>query len=1461
MIGRMVKSENMFRGSADLIPPDDFSGFGIEIVDRLSGLPQNIYSSRNDLVIEDVQEKGDQNLPLCAGVKVGAYFMTHDGRLARRGIDLYDTPRYEIYEPKNKRAGERIAGMIRIRDHLTALMDMEQWENAADGQLARLRNGLNREYDSFVQKYGYLNSPGNRQAMRDDPQWPLISSLEQEYDPGVSPETAKKTGLEARAPFAEKAAIFSQRVLGPRIRITRVDTPKEALIVSMNEYGRPHLEFMENLCGRPAGEITGDLAGLIYQNPENHEWELADHYLTGNVKAKLVQAELAAKTDIRFKSNAEALKMVQPPDLEPVDISVQLGSTWVPPETVAEFARGLLGQEAVRGIGYHPALAGWAADFNIFEMDRTANENTWGTGRYPAHKLIEAVLNNTLIQVKDEVGRDPQTNKPIYKLNEDETSAANQKADELRQAFVDWIWRDKDRREILARLYNDRFNTHVPRKYDGAHLQLPGSSLNITLRPHQKDAIWRGIQDGGGLDDHSVGSGKTLTVVGIAMESVRMGLMKKPMVVVPNHLLAQWRDAFYSLYPQANILVADKTDFKKENREKLFAKIATGDWDTVIVAHSSFKKIGLPEHTLKSILQEQVDDLTEAIGQEKANEGRPFMIKEMERAKERLQASMKKRADTGRKDQAVTFADLGCGALFIDESQDFKNLYINTRLRNVAGLGNLSGSAKAFDLFVKARYLQQKQDGRGVFFATGTPISNTISELYTVQRYLSYDTLKEKGLTGFDAWASTFGQVVTGWELDATGVGYKINSRFSKFQNMPELVGMYRTFADVITNKDLAEQNQGKSFTPKVRGGKPLNLVLERSSQQAHYMGVQRQKIGPSGKPLFHPDGRPVMVWPKGSIIHRMENLPKDPRIDNPLKITNDARKAGLDFRLINPEAPDFPGSKVNVAAENIFNTWKAWEADRGTQLVFCDLSTPKMAKSAKAAAPMETASDIRLAAQSINPDLESDLELEEEAVVSMDEILAGTSKFSVYDDLKAKLIGKGIPENEIRFIHEANTDAQKAKLFEEVNQGKVRVLMGSTAKMGAGTNVQKRLVALHHLDCPWRPSDLEQREGRIIRQGNMFHERDPEGFEVEITRYATKQTYDARLWQTVQGKAESIEQFRKGDNLARVIEDVASEAANAAEMKAAATGNELIFLQVKLASELKKMEGVLATFQRGQHQLERRVTYLEGYPKQADKDIERWKQEIALRDKNTTKEAYFAANGKLFGEKNRGDLLVEVARAMKAAVAKPDQPQKVGKYRGFNIHVEAINSIEKGCQFVLEGQAGFYTPPTLNYLIKSEFSVQGFIQRLDNYLAKFENNITEVERERERKAAELVTARQRQGQSFPQAELLNTLRQDNREVLRELQLMQNNPSYKSEWKPSSDKLPEQEKQAAQASETDSPQTSPDEEGVTWIKVGDGRAFPIFDDRVLKRAESPKSGSSESWQESEYLCSGRELFR
>lgn len=1369
MAGTMVLARNMHRETAELVA-EPGQNLALAIAERLSVLPVNGYTpARNSGERVDSSAPEKPSLVLPDALKVGSFFLVPDGRIARRLPDLLADHDYVVIEPKNERAGERIKGMIQIREALRDLMQGEQSDSSTDFELASKRQVLNQAYDQFLRKFGHVSAQANRLAMSEDPEYPLIHALESDYDKGVSAETAKKHGVDPRAPSSQKAAIFSRRVMSPRVEITQVETAKDALVVSMNQSGRIDLPRMMRLSGKPEDELIADLKGLIYQNPLLQRWETADQYLSGNVKDKLKAAVVAAELNPRFIENVEALRAVQPADIEPVDIRVQLGSTWVPDLDVEEFVRHLLGRVACR-VSYQPSLGKYMA--KIGAADHTTGNVTWGTDRYPAHQLVEAVLLGHAIQVRDEVGKDDRGNK-IYRINDVHTAAANQKADEIRQAFLDWVWEDKDRRERLAGIYNDRFNTNVAAHYDGSHLELPGASLDISLRPHQKDAIWRGIQDGTALFDHVVGAGKTLVAVGTVMESKRMGLMNKPMLVVPNHLLLQWKDAFYSLYPNANILVAEKADFKKDNREKLFARIATGDWDAVIVAHSSFKRIGMPEETLSNILNEQIRDLTQAMRQLKEENGDRITIKEMEKARERMKERLERKADTGSKDQAVSFADLGVDALIVDEAHEFKNLYITTALSRISGLGNLAGSEKAFDLFVKCRYLQQRNDGRGVFFATGTPISNTIAELYTMQRYMQYDELKARGIVHFDAWASTFGQVVSGWELDATGVNYKLNSRFSKFQNVPELMAQYRVFADVITKADLDRQAQerGSRFpVPRVKGGRPQNIVVERSEDQAEFMGVQTVMKDLHGQTVYRADGIMMKEWNKGSIIHRMENLPKDPRIDNPLKITNEARKAGLDFRLIDPNADDHPGSKINVAVDNIHRIWSEWNDRKGTQLVFCDLSTPKLKRSSVVAATGD------------EDDPDDDL-----PAISMDELLANGSSFSVYDDIKAKLIARGIPEHQVRFIHEVSTDLQKSKLFDELNRGDVRICLGSTAKMGAGTNVQRRLVAEHHLDAPWRPSDLEQREGRIIRQGNLFYEQDPDLFEVEILRYATKQTYDSRMWQTIEYKASGIEQFRKGDTLQREIEDVASEAANAAEMKAAATGNPLIFMQVKLSADLKKIEAVYSNHKRNLHSLESRLDWLAGADLRADRTVKRCSAEIDLRDTNTGPEFAFKINDKVYREKERDHLLSQIMYSMKKAVESRAQSLaeapgviKVGNYRGYDIEVYARRDT---IQFSLAG-VDSYEPENLRYTVDDKFSLAGFTSRVDNFLGKFEGWRQEAEEYRVKEKLEHSRALVEKDKPFPQQAKLEMLRQDVRDVMTELKLIQADDNHVSTWKP-----------------------------------------------------------------------------
>lgn len=1381
LLGTMERINLSYRGgSVALTAPAD-QDLARELATAVARLPKDVYKTRDQIKAEQLAEIAASEITdVPNDVKIGAFFVTKSGIVAQRLDDLLDEPQARRVEGKSEKALERIKGMVGIRTQLRELMRAERTTRSVPGsetdlQLERLRNGLNATYDGFVKKYGHITSLVNKQAMSEDPDYPLLQSLERDYDKGISKDTAKKHGVEPREPSAQKAAIFFQRVMSPRQEVTHVESSKDALVVSMNETGRVDMELMVRLSGRDEPTIVRELQGLIYQNPNTQRWETADKYLTGNVKEKLAIATAAAIGDSRYAGNVEALKLVQPADIEAVDISVHLGATWVPPEVVDEFVGHLFGQVR-RNIVYQPSLGKWSA--KVYPGDRTTMHSTWGTARVGGDDLIEAILTNKAIEVVDIIGYDEHRN-PIRKTNEAETAAAVQKADEIRQAFNDWIWDDKTRRDNLVRLYNDRFNTNVAPTYDGSHLTLPGSSDAIDLRISQKNAIWRGIQDGTELFDHVVGAGKTYACIGTAMESKRMGLMKKPMFVVPNHLLLQWKDDIYKLYPEAKVLIAEKTDFTKENRERLFARIATGDWDAVVIGHSSFKKIGMPPEMLDEILHEQIDDLADAISLQKQESGDRVTIKEMEKTRDRMEAKLKRAAETGSKDKVVTFDELGVDSLFVDEADEFKNLFITTSLSRISGLGNLQGSDKAFDLFVKARYLQKQNNGRGVYFATGTPVANTIAEIYTMQRYMQYDELKRRSIHHFDAWASTFGEVVTGWELDATGVNYRLNSRFSKFQNVPELTAMYRTFADVITRADLERQAQerGTRFpVPKVAGGRPQNVVVDRSPMQAQYMGEQEAMLGADGQPVKREDGSLITQWTKGSIIHRMENLPSDPSQDNPLKITNDARKAGLDFRLIDADAPDFAGSKTNAAVNEMMRLYEKWDHKRGVQLVFCDLSTPKMDK----ATTMTAAPTV---------DEDTEVEAPDPSEISMDELLTGgrSAKFSVYNDVREKLIARGVPPEEVRFIHEAKTDLQRAKLFEAVRRGDVRFLIGSTAKMGAGTNVQKLLVGLHHLDAPWRPRDLEQREGRIIRQGNALYEEDPDGFEVEVLRYATKQTYDSRMWQTIEYKAGAIEQFRKGDSLSRVIDDVAGEAANAAEMKAAATGNPLIFMQVQFTADLKKLEALYSNYKRTAHTLESRIEWLQEAEKRAAAEVGVLNKEIQRRDANSTKDWVFSVGERRFNIDSKENLQSSILQSMQYAIEGKarnmgDKPRSVhvGKFRGFSIDVEAIHD---RVEFTVKGERK-YSPENLTYHKDDKFSVTGFIQRLDNFANDFEERIVSANEKKDNELAECVKAKADLGRPFAQLRELELTRKNLGDVMAELRKMQDNAAYVSTWQP-----------------------------------------------------------------------------
>lgn len=1172
-------------------------------------------------------------------VKVGSVF-EQDGKIFERKEDMLGKQQAKEVTFASDKARERVSGMIQVREALIAVRGLQLTEGVSEKALEGARAGLNKAYDSFVKAHGPINADANKRLMRDDPTWPQLAALEDGFDKGISAAVAKTTGEKARPASAKKAAIFFKRTQAPYHAPTKAASAKDALVSSLSERGRVDLDYMAGLYGKTPEAIARELDGLIFEVVPG-DYVTREEYLSGNVKKRLALTLQLAEKMPRFQKNVEALRAVQPADIEAVDIDVKTGAHWVPADVMEGFVAHITEGNRIKAV-YNPITATWTLDA---ERISNAAFTKYATDRASIMKVLEAAANQKQIQVFDEDRR-----AGTRTLNEAATTAANAKVELVKSEWKNWIWADDARRTRLARIYNDTFNTDVAREFDGSHLTFPGKVGDdiITLRPHQKNAVWRVIQSGTTLLDHVVGAGKTMAVIASVMEMRRMGLAKKPMLVVPNHLVGQWAEDFMKLYPGANILAATKKDFEKDNRKKLFARIATGDWDAVIVAHSSFGKVEVEPEFQEQFIKQQIADMDTSISAMRAAEGKSSRnVKQIEKQKAALEEKMKRLFDTGSKDDNLYFSELGVDAVLLDEAHEFKNLGFSTGMQRVAGLGNPVGSNKAADMFMKVQSVLKRTGGRNVVFATGTPISNTMAEMYTMQRYLDYGTLKDQGIAHFDAWAKTFGEVVTDWELSPSGQ-YKMNSRFAKFVNMPELMQRYGSFADVINRDDINRQlaAKGKKLpVPKVKSGKPENIVVERSQDQARYIGI----------PSVDDNG--VESYPEGSLIWRSENLPKkaEKGADNMLKIMSDARKAALDMRLIDPNYPDNPGSKVNVAAKNIKAIYDKWTADKGAQLVFIDLSTPKGAVAKEAAALREL---VKLAEEG------DEAAQEKLDAMSPDELLALDSSFSVYDDLKAKLIGLGIPENEIAFIHDANTELQKEDLFGKVRSGRVRVLFGSTAKMGAGMNVQERLVALHHLDAPWRPSDLEQREGRIIRQGNKLYEADPKNFEVEIKRYATKQTLDSRMWQTIEAKARFIEQVRKGTGQ-REVEDVAGEAANSAEMKAASSGNPLILEEMSLRQAIRKLENSQSEHNREQFRIKDQMRWAAESAKRADADAA-----IMEADAPKAPKTFAVTVGNQTFDKHgeAGEAILAAVDAMHAA---GEESREIGTYGRFTMTVD----------------------------------------------------------------------------------------------------------------------------------------------------------------------------------------------
>ena len=1075
-------------------------------------------------------------------------------------------------------AENRIKGLIQIRDCVRKLIEY-QTEDYPEEMICTEQENLNRLYDVYTAKYGLINSRGNYLAFASDESYFLLCSLEVLDDEGN---------------FKRKADMFTKRTIKPHREVTSVETASEALALSIGEKARVDLPYMEQLTGKTQAELVQDLQGVIFKVPncEPVSYVAADEYLSGNVRNKLTVAELAAKNDPELAVNVDALKKVIPKDLSAAEISVRLGATWIPQEDIQRFVMELLTPSSyVAGrlkVRYTPINGDWFIENKSSDMGNVKADSTYGTKRASAYRIIEDTLNLRDTRIFDYVYDEHSNKKAVF--NAKETTAAQAKQEAIKQAFQDWIWKDPERRNRLVRYYNDTFNSVRPREYDGSHITFGGISPEITLRPHQVNAIAHILYGGSTLLAHKVGAGKTFEMVAAAQESKRLGLCQKSMFVVPNHLVGQWASEYLRLYPSANILVTTKQDFETGNRKKFCGRIATGDYDAVIIGHSQFEKIPMSIERQREQLEKQLDDIERGIDDVQASKGEQFTVKQLMKTRKAIKTKLEKLNDTKRKDTVIDFEQLGVDRLFIDESHFYKNLYLYTKMRNIGGIAQTEAQ-KSSDLFMKCRYLDEITGNRGTVFATGTPVSNSMVELYSVQRYLQYDTLAQNGLQHFDSWASTFGETVTALELAPEGTNYRAKTRFAKFYNLPELMQMFREVADIQTADML------KLPVPKVNYHNIKTKPSEMQTEMVASLAKRAEKV------------RARLV---------------EPNIDNMLKITNDGRKLALDQRMIDPMLPDDPDSKVNACVDNVYRIWEEHADTKATQLVFCDLSTPK-----------------------------------------------NDGTFNVYDDMREKLIARGIPAEQIRFIHEATTDAQKKELFGKVRSGEVRVLFGSTPKMGAGTNVQDRLIAIHNLDCPWRPSDLEQRQGRIERQGNMFPE-------VEVYRYVTEQTFDAYLYQLVESKQKFISQIMTSKSPVRSAEDVDEVALSFAEVKMLATGDARFKEKMDLDIQVSKLRVLKQSYLSEHYDLEDRV--LKYYPqtiKEYEERIAGYENDAAFAEQHKPqgedKFCPMTLKGMTYTEKaDAGEMLLAICKDYPMSA-----PTEIGSYRGFRmeIYYDTVNA------------------------------------------------------------------------------------------------------------------------------------------------------------------------------------------
>ena len=1254
ILGEMKMVSGRFGMEATCVPYEN-----ADLAAQLDEAVANIHGEITEYETEEELEEEDNSIPADPTVRNFSYTLVDDKIYYRENSRM--TP-VEV----SATAENRIKGMIAIRNSVRTLIEL-QTEDYPDSEIKAEQERLNRLYDTFSGKYGLINSRANTSAFSQDSSFSLLSALEIIGEDGE---------------LERKADMFSKRTIKPHTPVTSVDTASEALAVSLGEKATIDMDYMMELSGKSENEIFEDLKGVIFLNPlyeygNSYEpkYLMADEYLSGNVREKLRIAKNSAELYPEdYKVNVEALQKVQPKDLTASEISVRLGATWLPPDDVQEFIFHLLetpryAQWNIK-VHFSPFTSEWNIEGKSYDKGNVRAYNTYGTSRINAYKIIEETLNLKDVRIFDYIEDDEGKKKAV--LNKKETAIAQSKQEMIKQEFQDWIWSDPERRERLCKSYNEKFNSVRPREYDGSHIIFNGMNPEIELREHQKNAVAHILYGGNTLLAHAVGAGKTFEMVAAAQESKRLGLCNKSLFVVPNHLTEQWAAEYLQLYPAANILVATKKDFETKNRKKFCGRIATGDYDAVIIGHSQFEKIPMSIERQRAILEQQLEEITGGIAELKRNRGENFSIKQLEKSKKSIKQKLDKLNDQTKKDDVVTFEELGVDRLFVDESHYYKNLYLYTKMRNVGGIAQTEAQ-KSSDLFMKCRYLDEITGGRGTVFATGTPISNSMVELYTIQRYLQYNTLVKNGLQHFDAWASTFGETITAVELTPEGTGYRAKTRFAKFYNLPELMAMFKEVADIKT-ADM------------------LNLPVPEAKY--HNIAVKPSKM------------QKEMVASLAERAEQVRGGGVDSSVDNMLKITNDGRKLALDQRMLNDMLPDFEGSKINACVDNIYRIWKENTDKKSAQLVFCDLSTPK-----------------------------------------------NDGTFSVYNDIRKKLIERGIPESEVKFIHEADTDMKKKELFQKTRKGEVRVLLGSTQKMGAGTNVQDKLIALHDVDCPWRPSDLEQRSGRIVRQGN-------ENPQVDIYRYVTEQTFDAYLYQLVEGKQKFASQIMTSKSPVRSAEDIDETALSYAEIKMLATGNPYIKEKMDLDIQVQKLKMLKSNFLSEKYGLEdkvikfypQQIAYLKSRVEGLTKDVETAKLHPKPIDEQPLG---MMVSGVSYSEKaEAGQAIINACKSMNSPDAIP-----LGEYRGFQMELY-FDTVQRNYVVKLKGETSRDVP--------LGDDAHGNIVRIDNGIERFEEALADTKNSLENTEKQFETAKQEIEKPFAKEEELRakTVRLDELNIL-----------------------------------------------------------------------------------------------